>query len=173
MTYDFGFTKVKVTRVIFVTNGFHLLFWKLFITKLIFWELFITELLYFTCRLVLVRTWPLLDFGSLGQMSRSQWSHCKKMVYVYYFENYLSQSFHILHADWTWLWLDLYWFWVNKVKDKGHKGPFCKKWFPLIFLRSIYHRAIIFHMLIGLGEDMTLTDFRFTRLKVKFRRIIY
>jgi len=32
----------------------------------------------------------------------------------------------------------------------------CKIWFPLIILRTVYHRAFIFHMLIGLCGDMTL-----------------
>ena len=33
-------------------------------------------------------------------------------------------------------------------------------------MKTIYHRAIIFHILIGLGNDMTRFDFGFTRLKV-------
>ena len=47
-------------------------------------------------------------------------------------------------------------------------GPLvCKKWFPLILLRTSYHTALIYNMLIGLVEDMTNIDFGFTRLKVK------
>ena len=37
------------------------------------------------------------------------------------------------------------------------------KWFPLIILRTIYHKAFIFYMLISLGKDMTCIDFGFTR----------
>ena len=39
----------------------------------------------------------------------------------HYIENFLSQSFHISHADWSRREHDLYWFWVHLVK--GHKGP--------------------------------------------------
>jgi len=46
---------------------------------------------------------------------------------------------------------------------QGHKCHFCKKWFPLIILRTIYYRAFIYQMLIGLGKDMTSIDLRFTR----------
>ena len=43
---------------------------------------------------------------------------------------------------------------------------FCKKCFPLIIFRTFYHRAIIFHMLIGLGENMTCIGFAFFKVKV-------
>ena len=36
------------------------------------------------------------------------------------------------------------------------------KWFPIVVLKTIYHRAFIFHILIGLGKDKTRTDFGFT-----------
>jgi len=39
---------------------------------------------------------------------------CKKeMVSTHYLENYLSQSFHILHTDWSWKGHDLYWIWIH------------------------------------------------------------
>jgi len=63
---EFTKSKVKVTRVT-CKNGFHSLYW----------ELFITEFSYFSCLLVLVRTWPLLTLDSLGQWWRSQGSFCK------------------------------------------------------------------------------------------------
>jgi len=52
-----------------------------------------------------------------------------------------------------------------KVKVTG--VIFIKKLTPLIFMRTIYHRAIIFHKQIGLDEDMIYIEFGFTRLKVK------
>ena len=47
------------------------------------------------------------------------------------------------------------------------------KWFPLIILRIIYHRAFQFHMLNGLGEDMTCIDLGFTRSSVKVTMVIF
>jgi len=52
----------------------------------------------------------------------------------------------------------------NKVR--GHTDLLCKKWFSLISIRTFCHRAITFHMLIGLGEDMTPIAFSITRLTV-------
>ena len=40
---------------------------------------------------------------------------------------------------------------------------FVKKWYLLIFLRTIYHRATKFHILIDLGEDTTPINFGCTR----------
>jgi len=40
------------------------------------------------------------------------------------------------------------------------------KWLPTIILKLIYHRAFIFHMLIGLSEDKNPIDIGFTRSKV-------
>jgi len=53
------------------------------------------------------------------------------------------------------------------VKSRGHKGHFCKTWFPLIFLRNIFHRAIIYNVLIAISENKNPIDFAFTRSKVK------
>jgi len=47
-----------------------------------------------------------------------------------------------------------------------------KKCIPLNILRIIYHTAFIFHMLIGLSENMTRIDIWFTRSKLKVRRVI-
>ena len=35
------------------------------------------------------------------------------------------------------------------------------------YLRTVYHRVFIFHMLIGLGEDKTAIDIGITMSKVK------
>ena len=40
------------------------------------------------------------------------------------------------------------------------------KEFSLIILRTIYHRAFIVHVLIGLGGDMTFDDFIKSKVKV-------
>lgn len=56
------------------------------------------------------------------------------------------------------------------------QGRLCKKVCPLIVLSSIYHRAIIFHGSIGLGDYMKLmkgkdhNDLGFPRLNVKVTR---
>jgi len=50
----------------------------------------------------------------------------------------------------------------------------CKEiytWFLLIILRTIYHIAFIFHMLIGLDRDMTHFDIGVIRPTVKVRMI--
>ena len=52
-----------------------------------------------------------------------------------------------------------------KVKVTG--VIFIKQMSPLIFMRTMYHRAIIFHKQIGLDEDMIFIEFGFTMLKVK------
>jgi len=62
-------------------------------------------------------------------------------------------------------------FGCTRSKVKVTMVIFIKQWFLLIILRNIYYKAIIFHMLIGLGEAMTLFDFGFTRIKVKITRI--
>ena len=51
------------------------------------------------------------------------------------------------------------------------QGSLEKTKFSLIILRTINHRAFIFHMLIGLMKDMTPVDFVFTRSKVKVTRV--
>jgi len=66
--FEFFTSRVKVTRVTFVKNGFHSLSC----------ELFITELSYVMCWLLLVRTIPLMILVSLGQSSRSKWSLVKQ-----------------------------------------------------------------------------------------------
>ena len=55
-------------------------------------------------------------------------------------------------------------------------GHFCNnkiKWFPLIILRIIFHRAFKLHMLISLGKNMTPIDFGFTRSTVKVTRVFF
>jgi len=37
----------------------------------------------------------------------------------------------------------------------------------LLILRTVYHKAFIFHMLIGLGENKSPGVFKITRSKVK------
>ena len=111
-----------------------------------------------------------IDFGFTR--SKSQGHFCKKIMFSdQYHDNYLLHSFYISHADWSWRECDLTWFWVHKVKGRGHMYSFCKIWIPIIFMRTICHSAIIFNILIGLGEDMAPFDFGFTRLKVKVTRV--
>jgi len=45
--------------------------------------------------------------------------------------------------------------------------------FSLIILITVYHRAFIFYMQIGLGEGLTPIDFVFFRSKVKVARFTY
>jgi len=40
-------------------------------------------------------------------------------------------------------------------------------------LRTVYHRAFIFHKQNGLGEDKNPFDFGFTRSKVKVTRVTF
>jgi len=43
----------------------------------------------------------------------------------------------------------------------------------IIILRTIYHIAFIFHMLIGLDKDLTHIDIEVIISKVKVRRVTY
>jgi len=65
--------------------------------------------------------------------------------------------------DGSWGKHDMYLFWVHKMKGQGHKGSFLNKWFPIVFLITSYHRAMIVHRLFGLGENMTPIDFEITK----------
>jgi len=58
-----------------------------------------------------------------------------------------------------------------RSKVKVTKVTFVKKWFLLIFLRTIYHRAFLCNVLIGLSEDKTLIGFGFTGSKGKVTRV--
>ena len=86
-----------------------------------------------------------------------------QMVSDHYLENYLSQSFNISHANWSGLGVNMicidFGITRSKVKVtrdlsgkvKKVKDHFCKKkWFPLIFLRTVYHRPFIFTCLLVL-----------------------
>ena len=64
-------------------------------------------------------------------------------------------------------------FGFTRSKVKVTRVFFCKKWFPLIFLRTIYHRTIIFYMQTCLGEDMTSIDYGFTRSNVKVTKVTF
>ena len=57
-------------------------------------------------------------------------------------------------------------FGFTRSKIKVTRVLFVKIWFLLLFLRTSYHRAKIFHMRTGLVEDMAIIDFVFNRLKV-------
>ena len=52
---------------------------------------------------------------------------------------------------------------------QAYMGHFCKKvnMVVLIILRTMHHRALIFHMLVGLGKNMIPDVFKFARSKVK------
>ena len=91
----------------------------------------------------------------------------KKLFCAHYLDNFVSQIlhnfFHLLIGlgeTMTCIHVGL------KVKVTG--VIFIKKMSPLIFMRTMYHRAIIFHVKqIGLDEDMIYIEFGFTRLKIK------
>ena len=56
-----------------------------------------------------------------------------------------------------------YWFWVQYVKDQGHKGHFKTiTWFPLNILWTTYLRALIFYLLI-VCRYVTSIDIKFIR----------
>ena len=94
-------------------------------------------------------------------------------VCAQFFGNHLLQSLHISHGDCS-LWQHgPYWFWVQKVKGQGHNILLCKIGFLVNILRTIYRWAFIFHMLIGLYEDMIPIDFGFSRSKDKFTVFVY
>jgi len=50
-----------------------------------------------------------------------------------------------------------------RSKAKVTRVLFIKQWLPLIIMNIIYHRAVLFHMLIGHGEALTPFDFGLTR----------
>jgi len=92
----------------------------------------------------------------------------EQMVYDHNRRNYFSQNFQIFHADWSWWGQEYIDFVFTRSKVKVTRTvSFCKKWFSVNFLRTIDHRAIIFHMLVGRGEDKTPIDFVYTMLKYK------
>jgi len=66
------------------------------------------------------------------------------MVPAHYLENCLSQSFHILQADWSW-WEHVHGcFIVHYVKSNSYIGHFCYqlcKWFLLNILKTIDYKA--------------------------------
>ena len=53
------------------------------------------------------------------------------------------------------------------------KGHFCKKNNIVWLLKTVDHRAFIFHMLIGLGENTISDVFMFTRSRVKVTWITF
>jgi len=67
--------------------------------------------------------------------------------------------------------MTLFDFEFTRSKGKVTRVAFAKKcrqsWFLLIILRTVYHRAFIFHVMIGLGEITIPYVFNFTRSKVK------
>ena len=58
-------------------------------------------------------------------------------------------------------------------KVKFTRVIFCKKRFQFIILKTISFRAFIFHIIIGLYEDMIPVGFVFTRSKVKVTEFTY
>jgi len=83
----------------------------------------------------------------------------------HYLKNYWSQGCHISNIDWFGEDLTANNFWFTWSKIKVTRVLYVKQWFLLIILRNIYHRAVIFNMLLGLGDAMTPYDFGFTRLR--------
>jgi len=99
---------------------------------------------------------------------------CKNanMVFGFYIENYLSQSFHISHADGVYrdnTPIEL----SNWVKGHVQKYHFCKKMFSLIIFITVYHKGFIFYMLFSLGEGLTLVDFGFFKSRVKVTMVTF
>jgi len=44
---------------------------------------------------------------------------------------------------------------------------------PIIILRTIYHRAFVFHVQIGPGKDKNPIDFRVIKSKVNVKRVTF
>jgi len=66
-------------------------------------------------------------------------------------------------------------FGITRSKGKVSRVTFkkkCKDGFLLIALRTVYHKAFIFHMLIVLGENKSPGVFKLTRPKVKVTWVI-
>ena len=94
-----GFTrlKVKVARIICKTNEkrlFQIIIMKLVITH----RAFIFQML-----TGLIGDMTSIDIELTKSKGKGQKGHfCKNIiVFTHYLENYLSQSFHILHTDWS------------------------------------------------------------------------
>ena len=68
-----------------------------------------------------------------------------------------------------------FYFRFTRLKVKGTRITFKNMytWFLFVILRTIYHKAFIFHMLIGLDRDLTHIDIGVIRSKVKVRRITF
>jgi len=96
---DLGFTrsKVKVTRVLFVKNGFY------FFLKTIYPRSFRFYML-----IGLDGDMTLLDIELIRSKVKFRRITFVKNDSTHYIKNCLSQSFHILHANWSWLGLDPY-----------------------------------------------------------------
>jgi hypothetical protein len=71
------------------------------------------------------------------------------MVSADYLKNCLSESLHISHIDWTWQVHDSYWFWGSLGQWSRSRRPWMSKWFTLIFLKSVHHKVVIFHIVIS------------------------
>jgi len=94
----------------------------------------------------LVKDMTNIDFGFTRSKVKVKRVLFVNMVYAHFLENYLSQSVYIKHADWS-RWrhtpIDIE---VTKSNVKFRRITFVKK-IPLIILRTVYHRAFIYHML--------------------------
>jgi len=94
------------------------------------------------------------------------------MVSTHYLEKYLSQSFYLPYADWSWWGHDPFLI-LDSLGFRSRTLVKLYTWFLLIILRTIYHLAFIFHMLSGLDIDITHIDIGVIRSKVKVRRITF
>jgi len=82
---------------------------------------------------------------------------CKTMVFAHFLEKYLSHNYYISHADWSWKALNPLGVGFTRLNVKVTRVKMYT-WCLLIILRTIYHIAFIFQMLMGLDRDMTHID---------------
>ena len=109
----------------------------------------------------------LTRYRSHGSLVKQQ----NKMVSAHYLDNYLSQSFHISHADWSWWGHVLYWIWFQKVKGQGHKGPFCNTVVSAHYLEKYLSQSYDIPLADWFRWGQDPFDFEVTMLKVKVIRV--
>jgi len=94
----------------------------------------------------LVKDMTNIDFGFTRSKVKVTRVIFVNMVSTHFLENYLSQSFYIKHADWSWWRHGPIHIEVTKSNVKFRRITFVQK-IPLIILRTVSHRAFIFHTL--------------------------
>jgi len=120
----------------------------------------------------LVEDMTTIDF----RYTRSKAKVTRVLFVKQWFAHYLEKIFitKLLNST-CWLILVMpwpFWFWIQRPRSQGSlKNMYTC--FLINILRTIYHIAFIFHMLIGLDRDMTHIDIEVIRSKVKVRRITF